>query len=1550
MLATTDEIKAAWLSPSRQLSIRIKMNDVTYGSEEIASLSFDSGSISGEVFQIGSTYMNSVQIVFPSIIETVDEDLEVIPELGVLINGEYQYTKLGHFFIDEFERNRNSNTTSITATDKMRFMEGQYESKLTYPKAYKDVALEVANLAGVEINPASFSSLGLGAINKPEGYTHRQAIGLIAQFEGGFASFNRNGELEIRRLAPTDFQIDPESYLLKGFTKNEVSYRIGGISVRTGEEETDVIRVGSTNGSQIELENKVMTQVLLDQIWELVKTLNYFPYELKWRGCPPLEAGDWIYVTAKDGTRYSVPNLSYSITFNGGMSAESKATTNSSSQATYKYRGTLNQRVDTVESILGSNNWNTNYYDQTEPPNPKEGDTWFKPNGQDTEIWVYKNVDGKLDWVKEISSAPNTELVEAVNQAVADSAQAAQDANDAVEKANQANETAGFANNAAQTAVEQSANAVSQASNASIAAQEAIQNSANAVNQAQQALNDATELLNTVDEMQGTIASISTTMDEVNNQLAVKVNQTDFDKLSGTVSSQGTAITANANAIALKADSSTVNTIKGTFESLQSKLSVQAGQIQGLVSKTDGLTTDLAQLSLKADGLDLSVAQVQNELAGQKAGYRNLIVNSGNFQTLAPWYGGVLDTTTFPFPTIKGTEILAQPESLALKPGTEYVAVMRAYFTTDISISLDFPFHIYVREDGGTNQGGRRTISLIGGNRKAIPNTWETIIIKFKTIATNKKITFKPHLYHNNWNGAERWLQSVMLVEGNVIPQDWVPAIEDQATSTELAILSVRADQIQATVAANKTELDGKLSTQQSQINQNATSIQSLVTKTDGTNTALAQLQIEAGKIGTTVAEVQKATTWQYMTGTLDLDNFTAQGKYFLASTSLNNCPSAGWGYLSVETGTGDGARIIQTYQQDNNNALTHQRIWNGTVWSSWKQIANDTDIATVTAKYSSLEQTVNGFQATVTNQISGLTSQQTQLADQIQSTVTDLEGVNSANNLLTGFTFSNNKDVNLTTGEVTAGSRTIVDDFVPVQPNTQYTFSRPEKLKNVGFRGYTSSKAYIGAVANSAGAERITTFTTPANCYFIKFIDESNKLTKGYRLQVSAATQSQITQLATDINLRVEKGDVINQINVDTTGVLIAGEKVHITGQTTIDNGIIKTAMIADAAINDAKIQNASISSAKIISLDANKIVANSLSAITTNTGTLNVTGWINLNSANYGIRSSYDYGDSIDGAYNPRWFTGEYVLGYRYQKFLADVYNLNSDGSKGSFKNYAETFVGGDYFKMRQYDNKTNKNLKGRVDIVGGKLEINDSWYDGTATGIHLYGDGRSWFESIATFSGGMYVASPNNKGIETGRIDAPSNYDSFQINSNVSSLTNAMFGTHNIYFNQSRTDLADFRIGKDGSATNGGRVVQSMAVYNRTYSMSANAVVTNEGTLGRATSARKYKTDIQTAYDVIEDAKRVLDINPASWIDKGELADGHVSGRYYGFIADEFDELGLNEVVIYQDGQVESLAYDRISMYHNVILTEHEKEIQTLKQKISLLEDKIRDLQVA
>lgn len=82
----------------------------------------------------------------------------------------------------------------------------------------------------------------------------------------------------------------------------------------------------------------------------------------------------------------------------------------------------------------------------------------------------------------------------------------------------------------------------------------------------------------------------------------------------------------------------------------------------------------------------------------------------------------------------------------------------------------------------------------------------------------------------------------------------------------------------------------------------------------------------------------------------------------------------------------------------------------------------------------------------------------------------------------------------------------------------------------------------------------------------------------------------SQISQLQDNINLRVSRNDIINQINLSTEGILIAANRIRITGQTIIDD--------------------ASITSAKIASLDAAKITTGTLNAANVNV--------INLNASN--------------------------------------------------------------------------------------------------------------------------------------------------------------------------------------------------------------------------------------------------------------------------------------------------------------------------------------------
>lgn len=88
--------------------------------------------------------------------------------------------------------------------------------------------------------------------------------------------------------------------------------------------------------------------------------------------------------------------------------------------------------------------------------------------------------------------------------------------------------------------------------------------------------------------------------------------------------------------------------------------------------------------------------------------------------------------------------------------------------------------------------------------------------------------------------------------------------------------------------------------------------------------------------------------------------------------------------------------------------------------------------------------------------------------------------------------------------------------------------------------------------------------------------------------LMLAKANYSAIAQMTDAINLRVQKGDVINQINLSPTTTTIAGKYLHVTGQTVFDNNVIVSRMLAAKAIT------------------ADKLAVTSLSAITARIGRL--------------------------------------------------------------------------------------------------------------------------------------------------------------------------------------------------------------------------------------------------------------------------------------------------------------------------------------------------------
>ena len=154
--------------------------------------------------------------------------------------------------------------------------------------------------------------------------------------------------------------------------------------------------------------------------------------------------------------------------------------------------------------------------------------------------------------------------------------------------------------------------------------------------------------------------------------------------------------------------------------------------------------------------------------------------------------------------------------------------------------------------------------------------------------------------------------------------------------------------------------------------------------------------------------------------------------------------------------------------------------------------------------------------------------------------------------------------------------------------------------------------------------------------------------------------------------------------------------------------------------------------------------------------------------------------------------------------------------------------------------------------------------------------------------------------------------------------------------------------FAVGSDSS-----RRVRSDAIYKRTYSMGANMVITEEGTLGRSTSASKYKLSIENQFtepnEQLEHSKGILNLDVKSWFDKAESEivskecekgcrisdDAFKLKRHVGLIAEDVESVGLSEYVDYNtEGGVESIQYDRLWVHLIPIIKEQQKRLEELE----------------
>ena len=345
---TRRQFDRAMFAKDRTLAIRVG----DYASRDIKEASFEYGYIKGDTYKPGGTCAGSGKITFTSIITTFNK-LDVLhPEIGLLVGNTYQWVKMGEYFINDIEIDRNRNTTTLELMDGMFKLNREYVTDLHFPAEVREVIQEICLKTGIELANDYFgiSAMRYHVEQVPEGkkLSFRDMLSAMTQMIGMSCFFSREGKMEIRDLTESNITINADSYFLYGLTKSEIEYQIAGITCKTDKKS---LTVGMKTGRSLELDNVFMTQSALNDLYYKLKNLTYYPYNLNYQGHLLLEVGQWVTIQTNKKETFKVPVLSQSFTFKGGLRGRISADSKAGNDTQYSYEGTITKQIKQQDGI-----------------------------------------------------------------------------------------------------------------------------------------------------------------------------------------------------------------------------------------------------------------------------------------------------------------------------------------------------------------------------------------------------------------------------------------------------------------------------------------------------------------------------------------------------------------------------------------------------------------------------------------------------------------------------------------------------------------------------------------------------------------------------------------------------------------------------------------------------------------------------------------------------------------------------------------------------------------------------------------------------------------------------------------------------------------------------------------------------------------------------------------------------------------------------------------------------------------------------------------------
>ena len=279
-------------------------------------------SVNGEqsLLTVGNTCAKTVQMQFSGV-QTgfLEGSLALSAQAGA------ETLPLGTFAVTEAVTR--GGQTTVTAVDAMGVALAElYQPSLSGSAATAWAVLnDVAAKAGVALSTRAsgyqnvLSEVSMASLTA--GYTHRTVVGWIAGLCGCNAVIDRAGKLDFIWYSASGMTLHrKECYEgMDEIQESDSVFSMLSVSVVDTNGNTQTLSPASAQGTGALIENPFMTQAQLNGVWSGIGGMTYRPAELSFLGDLRLDAGDLITLTLDDGTTCSVPVMSLTHTYDGGV-------------------------------------------------------------------------------------------------------------------------------------------------------------------------------------------------------------------------------------------------------------------------------------------------------------------------------------------------------------------------------------------------------------------------------------------------------------------------------------------------------------------------------------------------------------------------------------------------------------------------------------------------------------------------------------------------------------------------------------------------------------------------------------------------------------------------------------------------------------------------------------------------------------------------------------------------------------------------------------------------------------------------------------------------------------------------------------------------------------------------------------------------------------------------------------------------------------------------------------------------------------------------------